>query len=904
MREKRDNPTSSATFNVPNRNEDGSITENPNGLGNSNGMSIVNSLGIGGGMGGGGIRGNYFTSTYGNVDDDTMSITLNTLGGTTTVNPSGANGNGGLALALTEQDVYAAADSLEIIRDAHVYFGTDMRSHWKASRSARTGLENLHQLGVDAMCTLSKCHLLNAGPGIRLKRAWALKRGAGGGGGGGTVTGGGNNNDDASTIATNITFGTRATAMGNGMNLNPHAVETARDTRERLTAALQNRDLMKSVGEYEESLPLDTRTVRELRAIFECMGGDGCFLHNATGNNASASASAAATAQEIMKKLQQYQVAAGKVQRTEKIGSGHYTKITKKALDCGYPHLDAYSEARRSVAFLSMQMFYKTLRAARKKEWEKRAATTASSGGVGYGNYGTNVDAETGELDSAARDAVRCLEHAMVIVAGEKSIYRCVVSPTSSHTHDSSKIPLEYKYALVASYSHVCSVVVDRVLDIIELFFIKDAALRNTPRNPVPISSSHSGSMSSIAGGISSSRASNGVLGDGDSIADGADGAVNTLSVRFAASAAAAGLRILDAVRLLGPSLAKLCEMASDKMKLRQELRQASSGSMNSRDSTSSLASNLCIAIHRMTVKNTGKALENLALAVKHDPLDGAKYRPPDTRVAAVSSDVVRAIRIVSPFVNAYKSVTKRRPLTWDPKIGEAAGEMDYFIRFLVMSLLNNLNAKAAKYTKEPGPVSQAKSYLFLMNNTFYLSEQLGVTPSDDNNKSDTNAPISTAILRNKQDEDNDVEGGDYKITGAWFMDQVGKLFANSKKKYLQNWEVLNEHLTRVSESDLNYSNAEQKLLTLDSGRLLKARFSGFNESFEKTYATHKELTIIDRNLRARLLDDVKTVFLPRYKKFYTNYSKYQFSKKNMEDYLKYPPAKIEKMMADMFSSY
>ncbi len=569
-RERRDHPSN--TYNVPN-----------------DGGSIVD-VAVSG-------RKGYYGSTYGNNDDDTM--TLGTIGGTTTMN--------GTVIGLTEQDVYAAADSLEIIRDAHLYF--EKRPAWKASKSALTGLERVHQLGIDAMCMLSKCHLLNAGPGIRMKRPWALM----------------NNRDDAtvntrgdSTIVTNATFGTR---QGKGHS-NTHAKETAKDTRERLTAALQNRDLMKSVGEYEESLPLDTRTVRELRAIFECLGGDGSFLNTEISPKSG----------DIMKKLQVYQVAAGKVSRTEKIGSGHFTKLTKKALDCGYPLLNSYSEARRAVAFESMQMFYKTLKAARKKEWEKRTATTRDTAAL-----------ETGELDSAARDAVRCLEHAMVIVAGEKSIYRCVVSPTSSHKHDSSKIPLEYKYALVASYSHVCSVVVDRVLDVIELFFIKDAALRNIP-----------GSASVDAGGSTG-------LGDGESTMDGSS-LVNAPSVRFAASAAAAGLRILDAVRMLGPSLAKLCEMASDKMKLRQEMRQqVSNGSINSRDTSSSLASNLCIAIHRMTVKNTGKALENLSLAVKHDPLDGAKYRPPDTRVAAVSSDVVRAIRLVSPFVNAYKSVTKRR---------------------------------------------------------------------------------------------------------------------------------------------------------------------------------------------------------------------------------------------------
>ena len=244
-------------------------------------------------------------------------------------------------------------------------------------------------------------------------------------------------------------------------------------------------------------------------------------------------------------------------------------------------------------------------------------------------------------------------------------------------------------------------------------------------------------------------------------------------------------------------------------------------------------------------------------------------------------------------FVSTTKSSYYTRPLPWDPKIGEAAGEMEYFIRYLVMSLLANLQAKGVRYTKDPDPVSQAKSCLFLMNNTFYLSEQLSYSYSA--------SEADGHILRNN---DDDVEGNDYKITADWFTDQVNKMFEHSKKKYLQNWDALNQHLTSVQQSELTYSNTEQKLLTLDSGRLLKARFSGFNEEFEKTFNLHKKLTIIDNKLRGKLVEDVKGVFLPRYREFYNVYSKYQFSKKNMEDYLKYPPAKVETMMKNMFSSY
>lgn len=49
-------------------------------------------------------------------------------------------------------------------------------------------------------------------------------------------------------------------------------------TRDRLAAALQNRDLLRSIGEYEEFQPVDARHVREIRAIFECLGGYGFQL--------------------------------------------------------------------------------------------------------------------------------------------------------------------------------------------------------------------------------------------------------------------------------------------------------------------------------------------------------------------------------------------------------------------------------------------------------------------------------------------------------------------------------------------------------------------------------------------------------------------------------------------------
>ena len=142
------------------------------------------------------------------------------------------------------------------------------------------------------MCLLVQHHLTYAGPAVRLKR---MVRGDA------TVT----------------------TAGG---------AESATETRNRLAAALQNRDLMKSVGEYQEYLPLDTRSVRELRAIFECLGGDGCFLGPEDNVVLGGGFGSGLGGTGPLERLRSGNVGIGgsvKVTRTEKIGSGYYTNLVK-----------------------------------------------------------------------------------------------------------------------------------------------------------------------------------------------------------------------------------------------------------------------------------------------------------------------------------------------------------------------------------------------------------------------------------------------------------------------------------------------------------------------------------------------------------------------------------------------
>ena len=554
-----------------------------------------------------------------------------------------------------------------------------------------------------------------------------------------------------------------------------------------------------------------------MRSIFECLGGEGYHLGPAKKREPATLTAA-------------FGVPANKVIRTEKVGSGGYTSLVKKNLRTGFPHIDAYGEARKDVAFKSIDGYYRKIKNERKKNSESNKSFDG---------------ADEDEADVAARDAVRCLEHAMVVIAGEKSVYRACVAPSlvQGSAEGAPQISSFYRRACVAAYSHVVAVVVDRTMDIIEAVFLKEGHI-----------------------GLSNNEKSE---KDGQSAV--------TLTVRNAASAASAGLRMLDGVRMLGPSLAKLCDM---------QIEDDSSTTLPKPiQNNMTVASTLCIAIHRTTVKNTAKTLENLAKSIQEDPVNGVKHRPPDARIASVSSDVVRALHLISPFVSAYKSVTKRRALAWDPNIGDDAGEMESYVRFLIMRLLNSLQGKALNYTKgnEEDDSGQAKANMFMINNTYYLLQQL--------------APKKEETTSKKRGE---TDGERYQMDRDWFEDKGKAIYESEKGKYLAHWENINSHLTSVDSAGLEYQK-NKNLLSLESGRLFKDRFKGFNDDFELMYRHHNALAVIDPVLRRELQSDVKKVFLNRYEKFYDKYSRFRFSKKNQNEYLKFPPEKVESLLDTMY---
>jgi len=238
---------------------------------------------------------------------------------------------------------------------------------------------------------------------------------------------------------------------------------------------------------------LEARPAREIRSIFDCLASYGYNLGPVSKREHPGLSSI-------------FGISAHKVVRTEKVGSGSFTNLLSEPLKTGFPQLDAYGEARKEVAYQAVDSYYRRIKQDRKKRLEKLAAS------------GRGIDS-IDEADAAARDAVRVLEHSMIVAAGEKGVYRVVVSPALMQ-HDEFDEDAEeeivvspyFKKACAGAYSHVVGSIVNRTLDIVETVFLKECGIGQA-------SGSKSGGMG--------------------------------LTVSTAASAAAAGLRMLDGVRML-----------------------------------------------------------------------------------------------------------------------------------------------------------------------------------------------------------------------------------------------------------------------------------------------------------------------------------------------------------------
>ena len=148
----------------------------------------------------------------------------------------------------------------------------------------------------------------------------------------------------------------------------------------------------------------------------------------------------------------------------------------------------------------------------------------------------------------------------------------------------------------------------------------------------------------------------------------------------------------------------------------------------------------------------------------------------------------------------------------------------------------------------------------------------------------------------NDDDEDKTVE-----ISQSWFAEMLKQHIEKAREDYFTHyWSTLDSCFDDVDDSLLKYQNEKTRLLTLESGRLIKAKFAKFNESMESIHGSHRFILLFFDETKIDMRNRCKAR-ISRYEEFFKKYSAFQFSKKNQADYLRIPPLLAETMIDELF---
>ncbi|KAJ0405793.1 hypothetical protein P43SY_003643 [Pythium insidiosum] len=91
------------------------------------------------------------------------------------------------------------------------------------------------------------------------------------------------------------------------------------------------------------------------------------------------------------------------------------------------------------------------------------------------------------------------------------------------------------------------------------------------------------------------------------------------------------------------------------------------------------------------------------------------------------------------------------------------------------------------------------------------------------------------------------------------------------------------------------------QLLTLESGRLLKEKFTRFNTQLDDIHDTQRHFIVSEPRIRHQLIQASIDAIIKPYSAFYEKYSGIHFSKKNTAKYLKYTPKAAEQLLKELF---
>ncbi|KAG7391071.1 Exocyst complex component 7 [Phytophthora pseudosyringae] len=193
------------------------------------------------------------------------------------------------------------------------------------------------------------------------------------------------------------------------------------------------------------------------------------------------------------------------------------------------------------------------------------------------------------------------------------------------------------------------------------------------------------------------------------------------------------------------------------------------------------------------------------------------------------------------------------------------------FVDTVVTQLIEALTLKADQLKGR-----DSLKQLFLVNNFGYVANSLPHCPQPDD--ADLEKQLHGIIKPRVEAMRNDSLGAFIHLSYVSF------------KEYLKD-----------PTETLQYAKGGN-VLTLESGRLLKEKFSKFNDQLEELYKTQRTYVVAEVPIRQHLIRTAVDTIIPAYKAFYEKYSAIQFSRKHASKYLKYTPQAAQVLLKELFS--
>ncbi|KAE9357212.1 hypothetical protein PF008_g3257 [Phytophthora fragariae] len=193
------------------------------------------------------------------------------------------------------------------------------------------------------------------------------------------------------------------------------------------------------------------------------------------------------------------------------------------------------------------------------------------------------------------------------------------------------------------------------------------------------------------------------------------------------------------------------------------------------------------------------------------------------------------------------------------------------FVDTVITQLIEALTAKADQLKGK-----ESLKQLFLVNNFGYVTNSLPHCMQPDD--ADLEKHIHSTIKPRVEAMRNDALGAFIHFS------------------YISFKENLNDPT-----GTLQYAKGGN-VLTLESGRLLKEKFSKFNDQLEELHKTQRAYVVAEVPIRQHLIRTAVDTIIPVYKAFYEKYSVIQFSRKHASKYLKYTPQAAQGLLKELFS--